>query len=180
MFTKRLLELIGLPLLWGALVYGAISLRELRFGSDHSICGPWGCGPTTPSLLAMHVGWLALLAPPFLVLPKRIGLGHKAIQRLSSAIALEGLSGVFAIIAWQWIIWLPQADEWSKQYIWQRCGFAVATAVDFPLLQLTAIGIALRLLNNQSNKLRTTTAFESIESSLTSNELHAAPTTSLD
>jgi len=90
------------------------------------------------------------------------------------------LSGVFAIIAWQWIIWLPQADEWSKQYIWQRSGFAVATAVDFPLLQLTAIGIALRLLNNQSNKLRTTTAFGSIEPGLTSNELHATPTTSLD
>jgi len=180
MFTKRLLELIGLPLLWGALVYGAISLRELRFGSDHSICGPWGCGPTTPSLLAMHVGWLALLAPPFLVLPKRIGLSHKAIQRISSAIALVGLSGVFAIVAWQWIIWLPQAGEWSKQYIWQRCGFAVATAIDFPLLQLTAIGIALRLLNNQSNKLRTTTAFESIEPSLSSNDLHAAPTTSID
>ena len=167
-------------MLWGALVYGAISLNEFRFGSDHSICGPWGCGPTTPSLLAMHVGWLALLAPPILYLPKRIGLSHKAIQRFSSAIALVGLYGVFAIVAWQWIIWLPQAGEWSKQYIWQRCGFAVATDIDFPLLQLTAIGIALRLLNFQSNKLRTATAFESIESGVTSNELHAAPTTSID
>ena len=180
MFTKRLLELICLPLLWGALVYGAISLKELRFGSDHSICGPCGCGPTTSSLLAMHVGWLALLAPPILYLPKRIGLSHKAIQRFSSAIALVGLTGVFVIVAWQWMVWLPQAGEWSKQYIWQRCGFAVATAIDFPLLQLTAIGIALRLLNNQSNKLRTATAFESIESGVTSDELHAASTTSID
>ena len=180
MFTKRLLELIGLPMLWGALVYGAISLNEFRFGSDHSICGPWGCGPTTSSLLAMHVGWLALLAPPFLYLPKRIGLGYKAIRWFGTAIALTGLSGVFAIVAWQWIVWLPQAGEWSKQYIWQRCGFALATAIDFPLLQLTAIGIALRLLNTQSDNLRTTTAFESIEPSLTSNELRAAPTTSID
>jgi len=77
------------------------------------------------------------------------------------------------------IVWLPQAGEWSKQYFWQRCGFAVAAAIDFPLLQLTAIGIALRLLNYQSNKMRTTTAFESIESGVTSNELHAAPTTSI-
>ena len=128
----------------------------------------------------MHVGWLALLAPPFLVLPKRIGLSHKAIQRFSSAIVLVGLSGVFAIVAWQWIIWLPQAGEWSKQYIWQRCGFAVATAIDFALLQLTAIGTALRLLNNQSKKLRTTTAFERSEPSHTLKESPAAPTTSSD
>ena len=88
MFTKRLLESIGLPLLWGALVYGAISLKELRFGSDHSICGPWGCAQLRPrSWQCTLVGWLALLAPPFLYLPKRIGLGHKAIQWFSSAIA---------------------------------------------------------------------------------------------
>ena len=180
MFSKRLLELIGLPLLWGAMVYGAISLNELRFGSDHSICGPWGCGPTTPSLLAMHVGWLALLAPPFMYLPKRIGLSHKAIRRFSSFIALVGLSGVFAIVAWQWIIWLPQAGEWSRQYIWQRCGFAVATAIDFPLLQLTAIGIALRLLNNQFNKLRSTKAFESGETGLSLEDSLAAPRTSIE
>ncbi len=76
MFSKRLLELIGLPLLWGAMVFGAISLNELRFTGDHSIRGPWSCGTTTSSLLAMHAGWLALLTPPFLYLPKRIGLGH--------------------------------------------------------------------------------------------------------
>ena len=57
---------------------------------------------------------------------------------------------------------------------------AVATAIAFQLLQLTAIGISLRLLNNQSNKLRTNAAFESTQLGLTSNELHAATTNSID
>lgn len=41
-----------------------------------------------------------------------------------------------AIVAWQWLVWLPQAGAWSKDYIWQRCGFAVVTAVDWPLIPL--------------------------------------------
>ena len=55
MFSKRLLELIGLLLLWGAMVYGAISLNELRFGSEYSICGPWAIYVVAPG----NAYWLA-------------------------------------------------------------------------------------------------------------------------
>ncbi len=53
-------------------------------------------------------------------------------------------------------------------------------AMDFPLLQLTAIGIALRLLNNQFNKLRSTKAFESGETGLSLEDSLAAPRTSIE
>ncbi|HBJ37868.1 MAG TPA: hypothetical protein DDZ51_24540 [Planctomycetaceae bacterium] len=55
---------------------------------------------------------------------------------MSLGLFSAGLSGVLAIVAWQWLVWLPQAGAWSKDYIWQRCGFAVVTAVDWPLIPL--------------------------------------------
>ncbi len=172
----RIGELVALPLIWGAGVYGAISLKDLQFANEHTICGPWGCGPTSAALITMHVGWLALLAPPMLFLPQRIGLTGNAIRWFSSALTMLGLLGIVAIISWQWLVWMPQAGEWSKPYIWQRCGFAVATAVDFPLLQLVAIGIALRLLHRKPTTDRTQlTATVEVEQIVSPQQKHAAP-----
>lgn len=131
----RMAELLGLPLFWALGVYGALSLQHFSFANDHAICGPWGCGPTTSALLAMHVGWIAFLAPPILYFPFRIHLGRKLTQYLSVCLVGLGLAGMTAIVAWQWLFWLPQAGEWSRPYIWHRCGFTIATAVDWRLVQ---------------------------------------------
>ena len=139
-------ELLGVPLIWAIGVFGALSLPYSSLVNEHALCGPWGCGPTTSALLAMHVGWLAFLAPPMLYLPFRIHLGRKLTQYLSVCSVVVGLAGMTAIVAWQWLFWLPQAGEWSRPYIWQRCGFAIATAVDWPLTQLLLIGISLWFL----------------------------------
>ncbi len=139
----RICELLGLPLLWGAGVYGAISLQNLAVADEHTICGPWGCGPSTGALLAMHVGWLAVLGPPLLYLPGRIGLSSQIVRWLSGSLVTIGIIGITAIVAWQWLVWLPQAGEWSRQYIWQRCAFAVAISIDWPLVQLALLGITL-------------------------------------
>lgn len=143
----RAAELLGLPLLWGAGVYGAISLQNVAIANEHTICGPWGCGPATGALLAMHVGWLAVLGPPLLYLPHRMGLSSTLVRRFSGTMFSLGIIGIAAIVAWQWLVWLPKAGEWSRPYIWQRCGFAIVTAVDWPFIQLTLVGAALFLLN---------------------------------
>ncbi|QDV23395.1 hypothetical protein [Aureliella helgolandensis] len=139
----RNFELLGLPLLWGVAVYGAISLQNLAVADEHTICGPWGCGPATGALLAMHIGWLAVLGPPLLYLPGRIGLSPQAVRRLGGTLVTVGVLGVTSIVAWQWLVWLPNSGDWSRSYIWQRCGFAVAIAIDWPLVQLTLLGITL-------------------------------------
>ncbi len=139
----RICELLGLPLLWGAGVYGAISLQNLAVADEHTICGPWGCGPTTGALLAMHIGWLAVLGPPLLYLPGRIGLSAQVVRWLSGTLVTIGIIGITAIVAWQWLVWLPQSGAWSRPYIWQRCAFAVAIAIDWPLVQLALLGITL-------------------------------------
>ncbi len=126
---------------WALTVVGTLQLRFLPIGMSHSICGPWGCGPETSALVAMHAGWLALLAPPSIYIPLRLQLGQQFVFRLGCGLATLGLVGTIAIAVWQWTLWLPQAGAWSREYIWQRCGFAIATSVDLPVLQLTAIGL---------------------------------------
>ena len=44
---------------YGVGAFGALQLGRLELG--HSICGPWGCGPPTEALLAMHCFWLVSL-----------------------------------------------------------------------------------------------------------------------
>ena len=150
MHIRRLVDLIGLAFLWAACIYGAVSLKDLRFANDHSICGPWGCGPATSALVALHLGWLALMAPPILYLPRRVGLSRQVIRWLGTAIATSGLVLALGIILWQWFVWLPNVGEWAKPYIWQRCAFAVATAIDIPSIQLIAVGTALRYFHRET------------------------------
>ena len=127
-------EIMLLPIAWAALVLGSLQTKLLVSASAHSVCGPWGCGPETSALVAMHAGWLAVIGPPLVYFPLRLKWSNSAIRRLSLGLFAAGLSGVLAIVAWQWLVWLPQAGAWSKDYIWQRCGFAVVTAVDWPLI----------------------------------------------
>ena len=136
MMLFRIGEIIVLPIAWAALVLGSLQTKLLVSASAHSVCGPWGCGPETSALVAMHAGWLAVIGPPLVYFPLRLKWSSLAVRRMSLGLFSAGLSGVLAIVAWQWLVWLPQAGAWSKDYIWQRCGFAVVTAVDWPLIPL--------------------------------------------
>lgn len=142
--VTRIAELVGLPILWAAIIYAATQMQSVG-GDKHSLCGPWGCGPSIGALLTLHLGWLALLAPPLIYFPLRLQVSRKAVIRLTWLLVLVGTIGLLTIVAWQWLVWLPNAREWTRPYIWQRCGFAIATAVDFPLVQLILIGVVLRL-----------------------------------
>lgn len=137
---KRVVELLILPTLWGMLVFVALQTKLLVPGPELSICGPWGCGPETGALLAMHSLWLAVLVPPLIYFPLRMNLSCKSIYRLAMGLVAFGAVGMSTIIAWQWLVWLPRAGAWSKDYIWQRCGFVIATMVDFPLIPAVILG----------------------------------------
>jgi hypothetical protein len=85
-------------------------------------------------------------------LPLRLKWSNSAIRRLSLGLFATGLSGALAIVAWQWLVWLPQAGAWSKDYIWQRCGFAVVTAVDWPLIPLLILSGLLWIITTFRQK----------------------------
>lgn len=136
MMLFRLGEILLLPIGWAGLVLGSLQSKLLVSASAHSVCGPWGCGPETSALVAMHLGWLAVIGPPMIYLPMRLKWSKAAIRRLSLALFVAGLVGVLAIVIWQCLVWLPKAGPLAKDYFWQRCGFVVATAVDWPLIPL--------------------------------------------
>ena len=142
----RLGEIVFIPIAWAAIVLGSLQSKFLVSASAHSVCGPWGCGPETAALVAMHAGWLAFMGPPLIYLPLRLKLQNSAIRKLAFGMFLTGLTGVLAIVAWQWLVWLPQAGPWSKDYIWQRCGFAVVTAIDWPLIPLLILSAILWII----------------------------------
>lgn len=139
----RLSELTIVPLLWAGGILAALSSRGLIISDDHSICGPWGCGPSTDALMAVHLAWVAAIWPPLLFLPWRLGWRREAISRLGALLAIGGLAGVSAIFMWQWVVWRPNASELIRPYTWQRCGFVLAGAVDWPIIQVLVAGLAL-------------------------------------
>jgi predicted permease len=76
------------------------------------------------------------------------------MRRIAVGLFTAGIVGVLTIIAWQWLIWLPNASTWSKDYIWQRCGFAIVTSVDFPLIPAVILGIILAGVNMARERRR--------------------------
>jgi hypothetical protein len=132
-------------LLWLAGLEGALQLQRLPsalFGG-HDICGPWGCGPPVPVLLACHGFWLVLIGPPAVLAVQQ--LTNKWIWRLGIGLASAGLCGVIVVAVWEAATWLPEASAWQRQYVGQRFMFALVSFVDAPILQSLLIGTGLCL-----------------------------------
>lgn len=151
---QRLLELVVLPVVWAVFVFAALQTNGLISEADYSVCGPWGCGPEIGALVAMHATWLAVAGPPLIYFSHRANLSSKWMRRIAVGLFTAGIVGVLTIIAWQWLIWLPNASTWSKDYIWQRCGFAIVTSVDFPLIPAVILGIILAGVNMARERRR--------------------------
>jgi hypothetical protein len=139
-------------LAWVAALEGVLQLRMLPTASlgGHDVCGPWGCGPPLPVLLACHGFWLVLMGPPAILAASR--LPRKWVRRLGIGLASAGLYGLVAVAAWEAATWLPQANAWQRHYIGQRYLFALITFVDAPIVQSLAIGAGLCLMSRSGDR----------------------------
>lgn len=144
---QRFLELVVLPVIWAVLVLAALQTKGIFSEADHSVCGPWGCGPEIGDLVAMHAAWLAIVGPPLIYFSYRANLSSKLMRQVAVGLFAVGILGLLAVSGWQWFIWLPNASTWSKDYIWQRCGFAIVTSVDIPLIPAVLLGVILTGVN---------------------------------
>jgi mannose/fructose/N-acetylgalactosamine-specific phosphotransferase system component IIC len=144
---QRLLELGVLPVIWAVFVFAALQTKGIVSEAEHSVCGPWGCGPEIGDLVAMHAAWLAVVGPPLIYFSYKANLSSKLLRRIAVGLFAVGILGMLTVIAWQWLIWLPSASTWSKDYIWQRCGFVIVTSVDFPLIPAVILGMVLAGVN---------------------------------
>src|SRR5271170_2895543 len=97
---------------WAVCLRWALLLEKLpaaTFG-EHGVCGPWGCGPPVPVLLACHGFWLFLLGPPAVLAASY--LPSKLVWRLGIGFVSAGLCGLAALVAWEAATWLAQANAW--------------------------------------------------------------------
>lgn len=164
MQLKRIVSAGALAILWGVTVLAATQIRHLNFLDDHSICGPWGCGPPTIDVIAIHTVWLMILAPPLLVFGLWFPARPSMVRRLGHAmLAIAVVSGL-GVCTWQWFVWLPQAGAWSQPYIWRRCLFCVMTAVDWPIFQLGLLGSLLLIVSRFGSRSSTNNDLATSES----------------
>lgn len=142
--TPRTLTLrTGGPLVvaWGISVWLVLQLQYLPSDSLHSICGPWGCGPPLPVLVACHGFWLVILGPPLLA---GCYLWNPNWQlKVGIMLASLGLLTLIGFGVWEATHWLQQVSEFQKQYFLQRWMFVVGTLVDVPIVETTLCGVVL-------------------------------------
>lgn len=134
---------------WSICLWWSLLLQQLpasAFG-EHSVCGPWGCGPPLPVLLACHAFWMVLLSPPAVVAALR--LPGTRVRLLGTLLVVLGVAGLVAVGGWEAATWLREANEWQRRYFLQRYLFSVVTFVDFPILQVLLIGAGLWLAESR-------------------------------
>jgi hypothetical protein len=134
--------------LWFAGLEGVLQLQKLPAATlgGHDVCGPWGCGPPLPVLVACHGFWLTLIGPAAVL--AAVYLPRKWVWRLGIAMAAAGLCGLAGLAVWEAASWLPQASALQRQYLGHRYLFALVTLVDVPIMQFLAIGSGLCLASS--------------------------------
>ncbi len=142
MSTSTLRFCLGV-IAWSGLLLASLSVAKLPGDWGHGICGAWGCGPPAQALAACHLAWLVVLTPPVAFVIRR---SRQAQFRTGLLLLLVSVALLLAVIAYQRVVWWPEASEWQRSFFWQRCGFCLATTVDIPILQMLGLGLLLLCL----------------------------------
>jgi peroxiredoxin len=127
--------------LWGAATWCILSLHDTPIAGEHSICGPWGCGPTIPALLSTHGFWLMV------AIPGSLWAGKWMTSRTSVAVGWVclalGMSGVARVSLGELMNWRGATHPEARSYTTQRVLFALATTVEVPLIPGIIAGLIL-------------------------------------
>ncbi len=139
------LSRIGIGLtVWAASLFAALAIRDLPGDWGHAICGPWGCGPPLQALLACHMAWLIILAPPAALLARSTQISAHGLRRFGAFLCVLAALFVAAAVIYQGLTWWPSESQWQRGFFWRRCAFVLATTVDLPVAQLLLVGLYLR------------------------------------
>jgi len=129
---------------WGLCLFGVLQIRNLPLDAGHSVCGPWGCGPPLPPLIAYHGFWLVLFS-----LPTALVCRNKApvrLRRWGWCLVAAGLCGLLVVGLWEIIPplphWLPRMRDLAPQYYVQRYLLSLATLIDVPVVPIMLAGLA--------------------------------------
>ncbi|MEZ6062347.1 MAG: hypothetical protein R3C19_18550 [Planctomycetaceae bacterium] len=135
---SSVLSSAGCAVLWIAAAWGILKSEPLVaavVGSNHAICGSWGCGPPTSSLIVWNtfvamslftIVWLAQARRP------------ATTRRWSAAVAWIIAASVVAAIGIHTAMWWSSASEFGRSFLWQRVLFAMVAFPDLPAIPLVS------------------------------------------
>jgi|GEM_PF-1498407 len=128
---------------WGGCLLASLSIAGWSIDLGHAICGPWGCGPPLQALIACHLGWIVVLAPPTGWVAMTGSVSNRLRRKIGLTLIAIGSIALLIVLIRQRIVWFPRVAPWQREYLWQRYGFSIATAVDFPMVQALLAGALL-------------------------------------
>jgi len=138
----------------GLAAWCVLSLHDAPIAQEHSICGPWGCGPTIPSLLAVHGFWLLVAIPGAFRICQWLTTNQKVIMgRVCLGLASIG---IFAV-ALGALIHRPGSEATQRQletYLVQLVLFALATTIQVPLFPTGVVGLIFLAAGRHFSKAR--------------------------
>lgn len=136
MSVKKLLLLVPS---WVLGIWGSLQLHTVDLHLGHSICGPWGCGPPLEALLGYHTFWTLLLAPA--VMAAVWFAPANMLKRVGWMTWVTGMLLTLAIAGNEsYRLWVSSQQA---TYLGHKFFFAIATKVDFPMLQIVVAGLCL-------------------------------------
>ena len=113
-------------------MYGVLQMHYLHTGWGHSVCGPWGCGPSLEALLGYHGFWFLLGVPGVLWAWQNLAASRPVlVGKLLCLLAAAVLTVWAAVDAAQW--WTASPSHFRGLVV-QRFLFTVVTMVNVPLL----------------------------------------------
>ncbi|REK17426.1 MAG: hypothetical protein DWQ37_06455 [Planctomycetota bacterium] len=123
--------------IWGSVLYGALSLRDIETPFDYAMCGPWGCFPPLSAVAACHAGWLIVLTPALFWAHHH--LLHSVSWKIAGAV-LTAIGAVSAAIVAVRALWLDRGSI-DQTYPVQKLALNVFTTTDFPIVPLLVLGV---------------------------------------
>jgi hypothetical protein len=96
--------------------------------------------PPVQALAALHGAWFVLLIPPTVWVTRR--WPARRLWLTGIILTTSGVTGLATLAGRDLLTWLSWAPPAYQRYFGQRILFAIATATDLPLVQLTVAGMA--------------------------------------
>lgn len=123
---------------WVATLLGILNAEPvvaMAVGSDHAVCGAWGCGPPLSSLIVWHSFVAGVVIPAAVVLAfAKPRVAYATRWRVPAVTIL--LTALFLLINTG--LWYAAAQPNARPFILHRLLFATVAFPDAPVLPLMA------------------------------------------
>jgi hypothetical protein len=141
---------VGWLAVWLVAAFGVLQIERIPGEYGHALCGVWGCYPPLQALLAMHLFWTVLLIP--LLVWILCSWSPRGRWWAAMLFLTTGLVGIGMVLFQKTVVWALSVPPEFRQYLLQRFIFSLLTLSDWPLLQLTIVGLICRLSVSRRRK----------------------------